>query len=51
MCFPPYFGYWVPGGGGMFPKALVHNLLMRFFAMGNSRTEVSALFFLITQVM
>ena len=33
------FGYWARGGGGV-PKGLVHNLLMQFFTLGNSRIEV-----------
>ena len=35
------FGYWVLGGGGGggvgVPKGLVHNLLMQFFTLGNSK--------------
>ena len=28
-----------------FPKGLVHNLLMRFFTLGSSKTEVSETYF------
>ena len=33
------FGYWVGGGGGV-PKGMVHNLLMQFFTLDSSKTEV-----------
>ena len=29
-----------PGGGGVSPKGLVHNLLMQFFNLGSSKIEV-----------
>ena len=31
------FGYWVGGGS---PKGLVHSLLMQFFSLNSSKTEV-----------
>ena len=31
------FGYWVGGGS---PKGMVHNLLMKFFTLDNSKFEV-----------
>ena len=31
------FGYWVGGGS---PKGMVHNLLMKFFTLDNSKMEV-----------
>ena len=35
------FGHYVPGGeGGVGPKGLVHNLLMRFFTPRSSKIEV-----------
>ena len=36
------FGYWVLGwgGGGGSPKGLVHNLLMQFFTLDNSKVEL-----------
>ena len=40
------FGYWVRGGGGS-PKGLVHDLLVQFFTLGSSKTEVFETFFLI----
>ena len=39
MCFSPYLGNRVRGGGGS-PKGLVHNLLMQFFTLGSSKIEV-----------
>ena len=42
--FFTFFGYWVPGGGGV-PKGLVHNLLMQFFSLGSSKMEVSKTYF------
>ena len=44
FCIP--FGYWARGGG-VFPKGLVHNLLMQFFTVGSSKSEVFETFFLI----
>ena len=38
------FGYWVQGGGGSH-KGLVHNLLMQFFSLLNSKIEVSKTYF------
>ena len=40
-CFSPYLGI---GRGGI-PKKLVHNLLMQFFTLGNSKIEFSDTFF------
>ena len=34
------FGYYIGGGGGVGPKGLIHNLLMRFFNLGSSKIEV-----------
>ena len=34
------FGYHLRGGGGGPPKGLGHNLLMQFFTVGSSKTEV-----------
>ena len=41
------FGYSVWGGGGGAPRGLVHNLLMQFFTMGNSKIIVFETDFLI----
>ena len=35
--FCTLFGYWVGGGS---PKGMVHNLLMKFFTLDNSKIEV-----------
>ena len=35
------FGCYIPGGGGLSLKGLVHNLLMQFFTLGCSKIEVS----------
>ena len=43
VSFTP-FGYWVPGGGGV-SRGLVHNLLMQFFTVVNSKMEVSETYF------
>ena len=32
------FGYYIRGGG-VGPKGLIHNLLMRFFNLGSSKIE------------
>ena len=39
-CFSPYLGIGPGGGGGGGPKGLVHNLLMQFFTLDNSKIEV-----------
>ena len=39
------FGIRSGGGGGGAPKGWVHNLLMQFFTMGSSKTEVSESYF------
>ena len=33
------FGCWARGGGGGGPKGRVHNLLMQFSTLGNSKVE------------
>ena len=38
------FGYWARGGGGS-PKGLVHNLLMQFFTLDSSKSEVFKTYF------
>ena len=40
MCFSPYLGIRLRGGGGGSPKGLVHNLVMQFFTLGGSTIEV-----------
>ena len=42
--FSPYSGLGRTGGGGS-PKELVHNLLMQFFTLGSSKSEVFKTFF------
>ena len=44
MCFSPFLG--IRWGGGGSPKRLVHNLLMQFFTLGSSKSEVFETFFL-----
>ena len=44
MCISPYLGIGCGGGGGS-PKGLVHNLLIQFFTLGSSKTEVSETYF------
>ena len=46
-CFRPYLHVFhhigvlgTGGGGGGAPKELVHNLLMQFFTLGSSKSEV-----------
>ena len=39
------FGYYIPGGGGLSLKGLVHNLLMRLFTLGCSKIEVFETYF------
>ena len=38
-CISPYLGIRLRGGG-VYPKGLVHNLLMQFFTRGSSKIEV-----------
>ena len=47
MCFSPYLGIGrgVCGGWGRAPKEFVHNLLMQFFTLGNSKIEVLETYF------
>ena len=45
MCLSPYWGIGRTGGGGGAPKGLVHNLLMQFFTLGSSKTEVFETYF------
>ena len=40
MCFSPYLGVCV-GGGGRTKGSRAHNLLMHFFGLGSSKTEFS----------
>ena len=45
MCLSPYLG--IGSGGRGSPKGLVHNLLVRFFTSGSSKSEVfETIFFL-----
>ena len=44
MCFSPYLGYECRGGGGG-QTGLVHNLLLQFFDLGNSKIEDSETYF------
>ena len=38
------------GGGGSFPKGLVHNLLMPFFTLGTSKIDVFETYFFDTMI-
>ena len=38
MCFSPYFGYWVSGGGF---RGLVHRMLMQSSSLRSSKIKVS----------
>ena len=40
MCFSPYLGVCVGGGGGL-PRGLGHNLLMQFSRLSSSKMEIS----------
>ena len=40
------FGYLGAGGGGRFPKGLVHNLLMHFSTNTAQKIEVSETYFI-----
>ena len=45
MCFSPYLGIGRVGAGGGGQTGLVHNLLMQFFGLYNSKIEVCKTFF------
>ena len=45
----PYLGIGCGGGGGA-PQGLIHNLLVQFFTMGSSKSEVSETHFFDTMI-
>ena len=46
MCFVPYLGILCGGRGEVSPKGLVHNRVVQFFTLGNSKIEAFETFFL-----
>ena len=48
MCLSPYFG--IGRRWGVSPKGSIHNLLVRFFTLGNSKIELPETYFFDTVI-